>query len=521
MERRKMEAAAERKPEGIKLKIGKKRGSSAKALSSAGKSRRTLPLYLSMAKIGLIGFGGGSALIPVIEREVVEDQHIVTEEDYNKVVVEACVTPGALPVEIAAGLGKRAGGIRGMLAASLLMAVPGVLLTVVILSLLSNVSAGVMRQIQCLSIGLGAFISCLLILYAVNSLQMARAAGKKRLFRAAVIMAGVFVLNSGSTLFQLLGIQAEPFFGLSAVQVLALAFFGILYTNCRFHKKNAAVAAAVSAVYVLCMGNNGLLAYAPVKYTVWAVMAVLAVRGLIRGIREDAARSGVSVQIRPKPLLLQLLAWAVFTLLLSVPGLLVTSESLPYLIRGLASSVMSFGGGDAYLTVADGLFVHTGMLSNSDFYGSLVPVANVLPGSILCKILAGVGYSIGYGASGTVVGGYSVALAGFACSVSASGGIFCIFAFLYEAFAEVSVFRQIGRWIRPIVAGLLLNVVLSVISQNFSAGLDLHMNLPAAFLITGAILGADLLLLFKFRAPNWLLILLSAGAGLLLCNLAM
>jgi chromate transporter len=182
---------------------------------------------------------------------------------------------------------------------------------------------------------------------------------------------------------------------------------------------------------------------------------------------------------------------------------------------------MSFGGGDAYLTVADGLFVHTGMISNSDFYGSLVPVANVLPGSILCKILSGVGYSIGYGASGTIAGGYSVALAGFACSVAASGGVFCLFAYLYEAFEEVSVFRQIGRWIRPIVAGLLLNVVLSMISQNFSTGLDLNMRIPMTLLITGIILGADLLLLFKFRAPNWVLILLSAGAGLFLCNLVM
>jgi chromate transporter len=288
-----MEAAAERKPEGIKLKIEEARGSSKeKAEPLSRKGRRLLPLYLSMAKIGLIGFGGGSALIPVIEREVVEDQQLVTEDDYNKVVVEACVTPGALPVEIAAGLGHRAGGIKGMLAAALLMAVPGVLITVVILSLLSNASAGVMRQIQCLSIGLGAFISCLLILYAVNSLQMARAAGKRRFCRAAVIMAGVFVLNSGSTLFHLLGIDAEPFFGLSTVQVLALAFFGILYTNCRFNKKNAAVAAAVSAVYVLCVGNNGLLAFAPVKYAVWAVMGVLAVGGAARGIREDAARRG-------------------------------------------------------------------------------------------------------------------------------------------------------------------------------------------------------------------------------------
>ena len=48
-----------------------------------------------------------------------------------------------------------------------------------------------------------------------------------------------------------------------------------------------------------------------------------------------------------------------------------------------------FGGGDAYLTIADGLFVQSGMVTDDYFYSQLIPVTNVLPGSILCKILAG------------------------------------------------------------------------------------------------------------------------------------
>ena len=39
-------------------------------------------LATSMFKIGLIGFGGGSALIPVIEEEVVTEQGLVKDEDY-------------------------------------------------------------------------------------------------------------------------------------------------------------------------------------------------------------------------------------------------------------------------------------------------------------------------------------------------------------------------------------------------------------------------------------------------------
>lgn len=46
---------------------------------------------------------------------------------------------------------------------------------------------------------------------------------------------------------------------------------------------------------------------------------------------------------------------------------------------------MSFGGGDAYMTIADGIFVGGGMITSQQYYNHIVPAVNVLPGSILCK----------------------------------------------------------------------------------------------------------------------------------------
>ena len=40
-------------------------------------------MITTMLKIGFIGFGGGTALIPVIEEEIVEKNKVVTEEQYN------------------------------------------------------------------------------------------------------------------------------------------------------------------------------------------------------------------------------------------------------------------------------------------------------------------------------------------------------------------------------------------------------------------------------------------------------
>ena len=86
---------------------------------------------LSMVKVGCIGFGGGSALIPVIEDEIITRQQLDTKENYDQDVVVASITPGALPVELAASLGKRNFGSRGMLLAALSMALPGAFVVVI------------------------------------------------------------------------------------------------------------------------------------------------------------------------------------------------------------------------------------------------------------------------------------------------------------------------------------------------------------------------------------------------------
>lgn len=70
------------------------------------KMRKFISMTMTMLKIGFIGFGGGSALIPVIEDEVVEKDKIVSEEEFNDDVMIASITPGALPVEVATGIRK-------------------------------------------------------------------------------------------------------------------------------------------------------------------------------------------------------------------------------------------------------------------------------------------------------------------------------------------------------------------------------------------------------------------------------
>ena len=56
-------------------------------------------LIFSMIKVGCMGFGGGNALIPVIEEEAVKDKKLVSCQEYDRTILAATLTPGALPVE--------------------------------------------------------------------------------------------------------------------------------------------------------------------------------------------------------------------------------------------------------------------------------------------------------------------------------------------------------------------------------------------------------------------------------------
>mgnify|MGYP000384867859 CR=1 FL=1 len=150
------------------------------------KMRKFISMTMTMLKIGFIGFGGGSALIPVIEDEVVE-------EEFNDDVMIASITPGALPVEVATGIGRQASGLKGMAAAATAMALPGALLTVLLQAVISSAGSVVKSQINYLSIGISAFIILTLLAYSLGT--VCQAVNKREGQLYGLIILGVFLLS--------------------------------------------------------------------------------------------------------------------------------------------------------------------------------------------------------------------------------------------------------------------------------------------------------------------------------------
>ncbi len=467
-------------------------------------------LLLSMLKIGIIGFGGGSALIPVIEDEVVDNQKLISKRDYDEDVISACVTPGALPVEIAAGAGRRSFGIVGMLSTTTVIALPGALFTVILLSALTGNSV-ISTWLPMISIGIGGFICALLIHYAMETVKNAGKEGIAHLIKNVLIMAAVLLITAESNIYALFQIDAEPVFGLSTLSVLCLAFFVIINLGDGQSGGRLTQTAIFSILYFWCVSKRALFRNSHIRMIIYTLMIVLAGYHLIQDIKSE--KQTVKKEGAVGSLMRENIAWLLYIIILALPALIISRSTILYLLKGFLSSLMSFGGGDAYLSVADGMFVQSGMTDTQAFYGTLVPIANALPGSILCKILTGVGFLYGQGLTQRAAGGYAVALAGFGVSVAASGVIFGIVCWLFRTFEDISALKQIGRWIRPIISGILLNVCLTMMRTGMDTGVNLGMNGSIALWLTVIITAVDLFLLTRKKKNNLVIILISAVAG--------
>lgn len=91
-----------------------------------------LRLLATFFKIGLFTFGGGWAMISLIQREVVERHRWIEEEEFLDLLAIAQSMPGILAVNIAVVVGDRLRGIRGSAAAALGTILPSFIIILLI-----------------------------------------------------------------------------------------------------------------------------------------------------------------------------------------------------------------------------------------------------------------------------------------------------------------------------------------------------------------------------------------------------
>ncbi|HHW47520.1 MAG TPA: chromate transporter [Clostridiaceae bacterium] len=244
-------------------------------------------------------------------------------------------------------------------------------------------------------------------------------------------------------------------------------------------------------------------------------MIILSVYYAIHDTRAEGANS--VVKINYKIVLLQIACFILPILVLLIPNIILKDGSINYTLQGIISTVTSFGGGEAYLTVADGLFVSSNIVSPEEFYSYIVPVANALPGPILVKILSGIGYFIGSNEGG-LLAGYLLSALGFVIGVGATCIVFVIVHMVYKAFSEIEVFVTLKKWILPAICGLLISTILSMFHEMFKITAEKGISgFISAIIAAMVIIGAEQLHK-RLHIHDVILIILSGAVSLFMLN---
>lgn len=186
-----------------------------------------LELFLTFFKIGLFSFGGGYAMIRLVQEEVVSKGWLTATEFVNMIAV-AEMTPGPVAVNLATFSGNRAGGILGGIIATIGVSMPSFILVMI--------------------------ISGILIKYQNHPVKIMIFYGIRPVTIAMIIAAGVFVLPAAvlgidPAAFTLSGLFNDPSetLNIGAVVILLASIAALL----RFKLNPIIVLAASGVVGVL------------------------------------------------------------------------------------------------------------------------------------------------------------------------------------------------------------------------------------------------------------------------------
>lgn len=131
-------------------------------------------LFLTFFKIGLFTFGGGWAMISIIEREIVDKHHWIGRDEFLDLLAVAQSMPGILAVNIATVVGDRLHSTRGSSVAALGTILPSFLIILAIAIFLTPETIKENRVISAIFKGIRPAVVALIVAPVITSAKAAR-----------------------------------------------------------------------------------------------------------------------------------------------------------------------------------------------------------------------------------------------------------------------------------------------------------------------------------------------------------
>ena len=184
-------------------------------------------LFFTFAKIGVCTFGGGYAMLPILQRELVDNQGWATEEELADYYAVGQCTPGVIAVNTATFVGYNRMGWLGGVVATLGVVFPCLVIIMAIAAFLSNFMH--LDVVVHAFNGVRAGVVALILSSVLKLLNTSLVDGKTRLIYVVVLLAGavgVWAPMPGGALGQVLGALCSPVFLVVVSGLVGLAIYG-------------------------------------------------------------------------------------------------------------------------------------------------------------------------------------------------------------------------------------------------------------------------------------------------------
>lgn len=123
-----------------------------------------LELYWTFVKIGCVTFGGGYAMLPILERELADKRHWTNMDELRDYFSIGQCTPGVIAMNVSTFIGEKKAGIKGALAASVGFMTGPIIIILIIAAFLNNFAQ--LELVQHAFAGIRVCV-CVLIVQAV------------------------------------------------------------------------------------------------------------------------------------------------------------------------------------------------------------------------------------------------------------------------------------------------------------------------------------------------------------------
>ncbi len=123
--------------------------------------KKVMLLFLAFLKIGAFTFGGGYAMIPLIQREVSEKRKWITDDDILEIVAIAESTPGPIAINAATFVGYKTAGFWGSFFSTLGVVLPSFLIIFVLSGVLEAVEG--LKAVKYVFMGIRAGVLGLIV----------------------------------------------------------------------------------------------------------------------------------------------------------------------------------------------------------------------------------------------------------------------------------------------------------------------------------------------------------------------